>query len=426
MYAGHLVFNGRIVRRDAHDAIVSPIDNWHYAFEHLATLDLDGNTIVRETKTIRYKSGKTVQRPVKAVRYTQQGHSDNTALLAGVRSNGKAVIDGVDGAHVHVQLPHNTYLLRQLHEISASGYEASIVVKELDGIVEKRVLHWVGLVQKGHEVAKAIGVNVVHSSYSMMQAVDTTEKQAPSGVSSIQGDLVLTNADLARVERALKTSQDVMDDTELRETYASKSRLLKRRAELEQAQDRAERIQREQAGAKDDIENASEMWAKWDLEKRRQFVRLVTDSITLENIADGWLRLTIVWSPLMGFVWPMESNERQIDTAFVWRASGSFWTDEEVHRLRENYPTVSRSDLLALFPTRSWIAIRRKASDKDIKRLVRDGDCTVPASMSLSDVKLMSEYGLEGVPGVHWNYEYRVCDDADLSRCFCELRVSAF
>ena len=34
MYLGHLVFNERIVKRNAHEAIVD-IDNWNYAFEHL-------------------------------------------------------------------------------------------------------------------------------------------------------------------------------------------------------------------------------------------------------------------------------------------------------------------------------------------------------------------------------------------------------
>ena len=49
MYQGHLVFNGRIVKYNAHSPIVDA-DNWNYAFGHLADLDLEGNEIEREPR----------------------------------------------------------------------------------------------------------------------------------------------------------------------------------------------------------------------------------------------------------------------------------------------------------------------------------------------------------------------------------------
>lgn len=72
MYIGYLVFNGRIVKRNAHPAIVD-VDNWQYAFEHLSDVDLDGMPI---------------DRPERTVRYTQKTGIDSGALLAGTRESG--------------------------------------------------------------------------------------------------------------------------------------------------------------------------------------------------------------------------------------------------------------------------------------------------------------------------------------------------
>lgn len=95
MYAGHLVFNERIVKYDAHKAIVN-LDNWQFAFDHLSDVDFDGNPIEREARSVRY---------------IQKTSVDSGALLAGTRDNGKLVIDGTNGAHVYYNKAKDAYLL---------------------------------------------------------------------------------------------------------------------------------------------------------------------------------------------------------------------------------------------------------------------------------------------------------------------------
>jgi DNA invertase Pin-like site-specific DNA recombinase len=129
MYQGHLVFNGRIVKRNAHPAIVDA-DNWQFAFDNLADVDLDGNPIEHAKRTVRYS----------------QQMSTNTALLAGTRHTGKLVIDGVNGQHVYVQISsaksYGVYLLLNRHELTANGFETSIDTRELDGILDRaRILY---------------------------------------------------------------------------------------------------------------------------------------------------------------------------------------------------------------------------------------------------------------------------------------------
>jgi len=45
----------------------------------------------------------------------------------------------------------------------------------------------------------------------------------------------------------------------------------------------------------------------------------VTESITLEKLTDGQLRLTLVYSPIIGFVEPVESTTRAYDVAHIQR-----------------------------------------------------------------------------------------------------------
>ncbi len=376
MYAGHLVFNGRVVKKNAHLSIVDA-DLWQYAFDHLSDVDLEGNPIEHGERTVRY---------------TQQASSDNGALLAGTRHNGQAVIDSVNGAHCYVQMPLRTYTIKQRHELSVNHFKTGILVKELDAIVEARLLHILRATDRTW---------LDRAPYQAMKGIEQTTTSIPGN--TIEVDLSLTKQELSRVERALRTSADVMADSVLTETYTKQNRLIKRQAELEQALEHRDRLEREQKQACSDLEQAAEKWGCWSIEKRRQFIRLVTDSITLEEIADGWLRLSLVWSPIMGFVWPLESSTRASDVAYMWRANGSLWSEEAKDTLREYYQTATRGELQRLFPSRSYNAIAIKAASLGLSRPTTSHyDIALTRDTSLSDQAIVSEYMLEPGKRVQW------------------------
>ncbi len=374
MYQGHLVFNGRVVKKNAHLAIVDA-GLWEYAFLALADVDLEGNPIEHGKRTVRY---------------TQQASSDNGALLAGTRHNGKAVIDSVNGAHCYVQMPLRTYTIRNRHELSVTHFKTGILVKELDAIIEERLLHILRATDKTW---------LDRAPYQAMRGIEQTTQPG----NTIEVDLSLTKQELAKVERALRTSADVMADGVLRETYAKQDRLLKRIAGLEQALEHRDSLERELKQACSDLEQASEKWGCWSIEKRRQFIRLVTDSITLEEIADGWLRLSLVWSPIMGFILPLESSTRASDVAYIWRSNGSLWTQEARDTLREQYSTATRGELQRMFPTRSYNAIAIKAASLGLSRPTTSHyDIALTRDTSLSDQAIVSEYMLEPGKRVQW------------------------
>jgi hypothetical protein len=428
MYAGHLVWDGVIVKRNAHKPIVDA-DNWQYAFDHLADVDLDGNAI---------------EHPKRTVRYTQKKSVDSGALLAGVRENGKPVIDGVKGAHVYVHKPDKRYIMRQWAELTPDGYETSISIKDLDSIFESRLLHWLEVSERRgadwitveervadrlpvdervaeilKRAAEEAGVEQpeydgeeqephvllvsrsVKGKQSPSKAMDAIPK-APQPQSTIQGDLKLTIEELAQVQRALATSADVMSDERLRQTYEKEARLIKRRDELTRLIDESAKLAEKREQAKKDIETAASKWAGWTLEERRSFIHMVTESITLEELAPGWLMLVIVWSPLMGFVDSVVSDYRAAEIGYIWRRSGDPWTDDEIALLRENYPTKPRAELIKLLSTRSWLAIMARAGGLGVARLASADPLPIPKNMSLSDIEVMQQYDLEAVKRVQW------------------------
>jgi len=291
MYCGHLSWNGKITKYNAHEAIVDA-DLWQYAFENISKYDLENNPIERPVIAIRRNNAKVTR----TARYIQKDSQDNTALLAGTRDNGRPVIDGTNGSHVYVQ-PANSgttivYTLRNLHKHTTDGYETSVAASILDRIVVGRLLFWLRFSREVKDKIKGKSLYTVTEAIPPQTALSTT--------SAIDGDLALTVTNLAKVQRALKF-QDSMSDERLAESLASEKSLIKRKAELENAKANEERIARQRAQATKDLADCPDMWSCWDIEKKRQFISMATESITLEKLDANTLRVAFTWSPLIGF-----------------------------------------------------------------------------------------------------------------------------
>jgi hypothetical protein len=302
-YLGMIVFNGRIMKEDAFPAIVDR-DLWEFANQALGKTDLDGNPI---------------DRPKRAVRYERRG-SNNMALLAGTRIDGRLVIDGHKGQHVYVQptvTPGRTaYVLKDL-STSVHGYITSIASSRLDMIIEQRILYWLGISQRQFD-NKDIRPGIPRSGPSprhAAMAVDATTPAVPQ--KTIHQALTETREELAKVNRRLDVAGDTMSESTLRETYAKQNRLEQREREQVKTIEQADRVAREQEQGRRDIRRAHHLYSGWKLDKKRQFVRLVTDGIYLEKQADDSLRLTIVYSPIMGLANSLA--DRAVDTAIIQR-----------------------------------------------------------------------------------------------------------
>ncbi len=358
-YAGHLVFNGRIVKRDAHPAIVNPRD-WAFAFQNLAEVDLNGDPI---------------ERPERTVRYNQTGNT-NMALLSGVRHDGSVVLQGVGNMQAYYYQPTSTwtngaYVLKELSTLDYESYGTAIDAVDLDYLFTARLL------ERLHEVDQCSS-----NMHTLVEEVDQTEQQP----SKLQSDLDDVVSEIARIERALRVASKRMDDETLEQNYATLASMKQRKARLETAIEQEGQLREKMEQAKRDIPTAARKWEKWPLERRRTFVHLATESITLEEVADGWLRLTVVWCPLIC---------SDVDVAYIWRThSGSHWTEEDKQTIRDLYPTTPRMSILRLFPHRSWGSIRQVAQRLGVPRPIREPRSDLPVNMSLTDVRIAEEFGL--------------------------------
>ena len=362
MYAGHLVFNKTIVKRNAHPAIVDA-DLWQHVFELLSTVDLDYRPIDRPTRTVRYSYPESFQ----------------TALLAGTREDGRPVIDGVNGFHVYVMLPDNSYVLRGPRGgTNTGGYETSIRIPELDCLIETQLMDML----RASEIAashpeRGFIHNIVPDWHEKLADFDSSaQKTTPVPDDTLQ----TLEAELALIEQDLQFSSGVMDIETRTKLYARKARLSQRRDKLQRAQENKARAQRRLERARRNVKTAKERWHSWDLEEKRDFIQLVTESITLEEIASGWLRISVQWSEVFcGFLYDF----------YLWRGSGTLWSDEEIEILRQHFPTATRTALLELLASRSWKAISRKAALEGVRRSPKPDDLTIPVTMSLSDVQVL-------------------------------------
>ena len=108
----------------------------------------------------------------------------------------------------------------------------------------------------------------------------------------------------------------------------------------------------------------------------------------------------------MGFIYPLTSSTRATDTAYIWRDSGTVWTDEEMDTLRSLYPTSSRSELSRMLPSRSWNAIKGKAITSGISRKYGKHDTTgLAEDTSLTDEQVLSEFMLKR-ERIQWKHDY--------------------
>lgn len=388
-YIGHYCFDGQIMKENAHPAIVQEKLFW-YAWEHLSEVNIEGNPI---------------ERPKKAVRYEQRGSVPDTMLLSGTRDDGRPTLDGVGGKRAYLQKYMNkeqkviaSYVLYDPQKVELRKPDVAINTAYLDRVVVKRLMerieesHMYGAV--GEWALRGGGVWAheqdpkLHDVYAQAQT-SNEETENTSTVSLLDRSIAETAQAIASNERKIRVAADVMDNAELRETYSALARLRKKHHDLTSKQKKEAEILEALQQAQEDLNNATD-FASWDPERQRGVIRLVTDSITLEQVGAGWLKLTIRWCPYSGI--------NSIDTAYLWRArSSSSWTEEEEEVLRKHYPTAPRMEIQKLLPGRSWKAIRAKAEEKakQIRREVLGDRSPIPAHVSIYDLDMAQRLGIE-------------------------------
>jgi Resolvase, N terminal domain len=396
---GHKVYKGRIVKWDAHPAIVDRED-YDFALAHLGYIDLEGNVIEREKRTRRYTQGQRRE-----------------GLLAGVRENGKPVVTSPQG---------NVYVFqirgRTAYTVRSNGYNAtysgSIDIDIVDAAISQRLedrLHDLvyhaeeseGLIATvedsevmsdepeaqawGRDIQGKVIANIREQQASARAILDhmaSLRQQVRGSLEKVDKTIADIEAKIAFKQREYEAAKHVMAVEDIREHFASLARLRARLADLQKKQAKSAQVDREIEAVKSRLERARGEWESMGLEDKRSFIRLITQDVQLEVMTDRLMKLTIEWHPVLAGI-------TEYTCLSKYRSRGTEWLEEEDRLLQDMYPQATRSDLLRALPSRSWIAIMGRAKEKGISRFTyASGDLRIPKSMALEDYLVMINHGI--------------------------------
>lgn len=352
-YIGHIAYGGRIVKYNAHPAIVDEDDFW-FAYYRLAKTDFAGNQIERPDGVTK--------------RYNHAASTPFPALLGGLRNDGTPVITTSMGEHTGVYVTFSgkavTYCAIDQSTITTWYHSTRINVDRLDRFFSERLVYRVGAALKQNTSALVEGeqsAQLEQTYASINQQLDRTLQEAegsldeqPDPQADLKASILETQKRIAEKERIGHEASSVMSGEDLRQHYASLKRLRTNLAAMQQKLDRLGADEREQAEAKQKLPEVHQRWAAMRLESKQRFIRAATSRIVLDELQTGWVKLTIEWSPLLG--------GDIIDEAYIWTVAGKRWTKDEEQILREHYATKERGWLMEQLPDRGWDAIIAKAA----------------------------------------------------------------
>ncbi len=413
-YIGHTYYKGHLMR-NTHPAIVSE-DDFMYAFERLSPYTLDGEPI---------------EHPHRAVRYQKKDNPKRKALLDGVRPNNGEPVITCPGKHVYVYQQAATergavYTIKGTRAMRPEDtYVASIQVKDLDAIfIERLLMHlkvahvWNYIRTEGEKSGYVLEfpneqVAAQHERYRVVDAhFKALLQEVQESLVSVDESITRINKRIATLKRDLHENPGMAQE-DRNDVYAALANLRSQLADLQRKKARENEVAEDIQVAKDLMQEVEQGWDKMEFSKQQRFARIATKQIVLEPISDGWLKLTVQWSPVL--------NVRQYEIAYIWRQTGSSspWTPEEIAVVKEYYATAKRSWLLAQLPKRTWTGFKAQAMRLGLRRPAHlwRNDSGLPDWMCVEDQQIMARYGLtlEKPEQRVWWQEVTVTDNADIN-----------
>ncbi len=389
-YIGHTYYKGHLIR-DTHAPIVKE-DDFMFAFNHLSDYTLEGEPIARPKRGVRFQQSDTPKRK---------------ALLDGVRPNNGEPVLTCPGKHVYVYQQAATkrgaaYTIKDTKAMRPEDtYLASIQVSSLDSIFTDRLLSHLKLASVWsflHRESEKSGgkfeypsalVEAEHAEYDAIAAhFQSLQQEVETILVSVDDTIASINKRIGSLKRDLDENPGMAQE-DRNDVYTALKNLRAQLADLQTKKAREREVAADIQVAKDLIQEVERGWDDMNLEKQQRFVRVATKQIVLEPITDGWLKLTVQWSPVMRL--------KHYDIAYIWRQTGSSspWTPDEIAILKEHYATAKRSWLLERLPKRSWKGCIAQALRFGLRRPDQANDSGLSDWMCMEDRRVMQKYGLD-------------------------------
>jgi DNA invertase Pin-like site-specific DNA recombinase len=343
-YIGYYVYNGALISKKAHDAIVD-MDDFLYAYSRLSPVTLDGQDNASKPKLDR-RRGVVCD-----------------ALLENILES--------DGAPVYVMAGNQTYTAKT----NADGWKTTELVapvRLIDDEFSIALRKLLIALEQRHQQGFADGL------YELMtQAQETIAQEGDI----LAGELanVLKGIGQAELDKQIALEEEYADG--VRDATRRLKRLQADREALEVKLARSEKEQADLAECQSLSEVALHQWDAMKFSTKLRYVRLMVAQANMTTASPHFLRLDIV----------IGTPFYRLLTGFLYRQHGSRapWAPEETDALRRLYLSADRLDVLKAIPMRSWEAIVQQASIASLPRSTRLNTAGVPEHLSYADVLLM-------------------------------------
>jgi hypothetical protein len=357
-YIGWYIFNGVIISKEAHPAIVE-MDDFLFAYNRLSKYVLGSDEVNTEKPIVDRRYGVDVP-----------------ALLEGILES--------DGNPVYVMARRKAYEA----VVSTDNWVETTLVVRVD-LLDRAFHSVLWDVLSALEIRKRDGA--VDSLYEQLVVLQG-EKAAES--MDVQKQLANIDKAIRGWELDKQSAREQGYKPGLDEANRQLKRLHADREALETRMQRAEREKTELEKTKSLLAVAAQQWEKWPFEQKRRFVRLLVASANIREVSPHIVRLDVQLKPPLG----------QMLVGHIYRTHGSrgAWTPEEEEILRRLYPQSDRKDVVLALPRRSWRNCLFHAMVLKLQRTTHLNTSEIDENVSYEDALLMEELGMER-GSVVWN-----------------------
>ena len=367
---------------------VIELDLLDFAYYRLAKTDFDGNPINND----------------KPRRYFQQDSDGNYGLVKyRITSNQGIVRTKPKGPYNDKTPRRGMYVIETVNQSSYLYdriWNTAIMCEEIDTIIVKRLMEHVRDISKKRE-----------SIETFQQQVNEIRKQRQSRIKQLEASIHDINRkqagltlSLASVELEIEEAKQA-DDKEKQELLQRRKELIteqidtletERQTLIQAMADLKKETENDYGSLDEELEELETLWPEYDFEHRRNLINFIVKEVVIDSMSTHWLRIQVLW---LHEEWGREEM-------FYHRRVGNRkeWTDEEKKILTDHYLSMSRPELMALLPDKTWNSIilmwKRTFRDegyRNIERRKEDMLSKWTLDYSHSDLAFMREHNLEGV-----------------------------
>jgi DNA invertase Pin-like site-specific DNA recombinase len=350
-YMGAWVYEDAIVNEDNHAAIVDR-ELFIWAYHKLTGRNLQGEWLEgRENRRQRSGSAQAVLRRILRV-------------TAGVIY----VMHPATPQYIHAVLVSDPSYPGMVKRRTAFA----IAVNVIDDIFLSRV--------------KELAASDSHLGGHLQASIDELEQQHTEAVISVEEHLT-------QVRLELQKTMALVYDNILSLTPQDKAKYNAKLLGLREREDALLSVQEEstQAVLQSDLDELGDVLADiparldaCSLTEKQKLARLITESVTIEELSPHWLRLTVVWRG---------SLADHPDVCLIWCQRGRHseaWTAEEDEYLRAHYSSGDKWTMLQDMPSRSWNMIYKRANKLGMYRTVV-ADEGIPQNVCVDDLAVIPD-----------------------------------